>query len=250
MGADFVAASPADGYTLLEVASGYVLARALQGLPFDANKNMAPIAMVSSSLLFLFSSKKALPNVRTLNDFLDYAKTNSQRKLPYGSNGIGSTTHLAMILIEKKFNLNLNHVPYKGTSQYTIDFLAGDLVAMVDSLTANAAYVKAGQTVPLMVLLPQRTNLLPDVPTARELGHPELEVIASHGIAAPAGTPRAIVDRLSAAIKQSLAEPEVERVISVGNGVMYLDPSQYAESLNETYTKWGKVIRDNNIKAE
>lgn len=251
IGADFVAASPADGYTLLDLATAYLVGRGMRGQTFDATKDLAPIAMVTNSLTLLSINPKAIKNVRTLDEFVAYTKANPQHVMSYGSSGIGSSTHLAMALIAKKFNINSNHIPYKSGAPMMVDYLSGQLAAMVTDFTPVAPYIKTGQVIPLMVLTPQRSDQMPDVPTARELGHPDVEVIISHGISAPAGTPAPILEKLAASVKAALSDPEVLTPLRVtGNRVVYVSLGQYATALNESYAKWMKFVTDNNIKAE
>lgn len=251
IGADFVAASAPDGYTLLDLATAYLIGRGLRGQSFDANKDLAPIAMVTNSLTFLSVNSKAMKGVRTLDDFVAFAKANPQQVFHYGSSGIGSSTHLAMALIAKKFGLNANHIPYKSGAPMITDYLSGQLIAMVTDYTPLAAYVKSGQVTPIMILQAQRTDQMPDVPTARELGHPDVEVVISHGLSAPAGTPAPILEKLAAAVKVALSDPEVMTPLRVtGNRIVYTSLGQYATALNESYAKWMKFVQDNGIKAE
>ena len=251
IGADFVAAAPADGYTLLDLATAYLIGRGMRGQPFDANKDLAPIAMITNSLTLLSVNTTAVKNVRTLDQLIAYTKANPGQVINYGSSGIGSSTHLAMALITKKFNMNANHIPYKSGGQMMTDYLAGQLPAMVTDYTPVAQYFKTGQLTPLMVLTPQRSEQMPDVPTARELGHPDVEVIISHGLSAPAGTPAPILEKLANAVRVSLQDPEILAPLrATGNRVVYMGLGQYATALNESYTKWMKFVQDNNIKAE
>lgn len=251
LGADFVAASAPDGYTLLDLATAYLVGRGMRGQSFDANKDLAPIAMITNSLTLLSINPKSIPNVRSLNELVAYTKANPQQGLSYGSSGVGSSTHLAMALIAKKFAMNATHIPYKGGGPMMSDYLSGLLPMMVTDFTPVAQYIKTGQVIPLMVLTPQRTENLPDVPTARELGHPDVEVIISHGLSAPAGTPAPIVEKLAASVKAALNDPEVLAPLrATGNRVVYMSLGQYATALNDSYTKWMKFVTDNNIKAE
>ena len=249
IGADYVATSAPDGYTLLNLATAYLIGRALRGESFEAPKDLAPISMVTNSLTLLSVSANVMKGVRTLNDFIAFAKANPNVVINYGSSGVGSSTHLAMALIASKFNLNSTHVPYKSGGPMISDYIGGRLVAMVTDYTPLAQHIKNGVVVPIMVLQPQRTPLLPDLPTVRELGYPDVEVIISHGLAAPAGTPAHIVEKLAAAVKDSLSDPEVMTPLgATGNRIVYMAPAQYTESLNGAYTKWKKFIQDNNIK--
>lgn len=252
IGADSVAASPADGYTLLSVANVYIMAKALQGKPFDFKNEWTSVAGIASAATMFTINPKVVPGVKDFKDFLAYVKANPGTVLNYGSSGTGSSTHLAMVLITMRYGLNATHVPYKGQVLAVTDFIAGRLSAMVMDYGAGKAHIAAGTLLPLMLALPKRLQDQPDLPTARELGFHYLEsTMISFGFVAPKGTPPAIAARLADATREVVADRDIQDGIrKAGNEPNFIDTAAYAASLDDTYTRFIKIIKENSIKTD
>jgi tripartite-type tricarboxylate transporter receptor subunit TctC len=216
VGAEMVARAPADGYTLLVTsASTHVIAPVLRkSMPYDALKDFVPLALVAHGPTAIVVHP-SLP-VHTLAEFVQYARAHPG-KVAYASSGPGTILHLNGELFAAKTGTELLHVPYKGAVPASTDLLAGQVQAMFDSITNAAPQVKAGKLRALAVLTPQRSPLMPDVPTAQEQGFQGLEFPAWIGVFAPAGTPRDVVARLEDALKTLMAQPDLrEHFVQAG----------------------------------
>ena len=216
IGAGVVAKAPADGYTLLLTsASTHVIAPVLRkALPYDAQKDFAPLALLAHgpTAIVVHPSVPA----RTLAEFVQYVKAHPG-KVAYASSGPGTILHLNGELFASRTGTDLLHVPYKGAVPAATDLLGGQVQLMFDSITNSAPQVKAGKLRALAVLTPERSPLMPDVPTAQEQGFQGLEFPAWIGIFAPAATPRDVVAELTKALRTIMAAPDTrERFVQAG----------------------------------
>ena len=246
--AEFVAQSPADGYTIM-LASGSMLTvnpNLYKKLPVNYSKDFVNITNVASGPMLLSVSSK-LP-VKNLNEFITYAKT---KDLNFGSAGIGSQVHMAGENLTYSANIPATHVPYKGESAAINDLVAGQIDFMVGNLTAATGFAKTGQIKPIAVTSAKRVKQLPDVPTVAESGIPGFESTGWFGLVAPANTPKAITDKIydatvkavnSEAMKKSL---ELNGLTPVVNSQKDFDAQSKAESAN-----WEKVIKGRNISTQ
>jgi tripartite-type tricarboxylate transporter receptor subunit TctC len=246
--AEFVAQSPADGYTIM-LASGSMLTvnpNLYKKLPVNYSKDFVNITNVASGPMLLSVSSK-LP-VKNLNEFITYAKT---KDLNFGSAGIGSQVHMAGENLTYSANIPATHVPYKGESAAINDLVAGQIDFMVGNLTAATGFAKTGQIKPIAVTSAKRVKQLPDVPTVAESGIPGFESTGWFGLVAPANTPKAITDKIydatvkavnSEAMKKSL---ELNGLTPVVNSQKDFDAQIKAESAN-----WEKVIKGRNISTQ
>jgi tripartite-type tricarboxylate transporter receptor subunit TctC len=246
--AEFVAQSPADGYTIM-LASGSMLTvnpNLYKKLPVNYSKDFVNITNVASGPMLLSVSTK-LP-VKNLNEFITYAKT---KDLNFGSAGIGSQVHMAGENLTYSANIPATHVPYKGESAAINDLVAGQIDFMVGNLTAATGFAKTGQIKPIAVTSAKRVKQLPDVPTVAESGIPGFESTGWFGLVAPANTPKAITDKIydatvkavnSEAMKKSL---ELNGLTPVVNSQKDFDAQIKAESTN-----WEKVIKGRNISTQ
>ena len=246
--AEFVAQSPADGYTIM-LASGSMLTvnpNLYKKLPVNYSKDFVNITNVASGPMLLSVSTK-LP-VKNLNEFITYAKT---KDLNFGSAGIGSQVHMAGENLTYSANIPATHVPYKGESAAINDLVAGQIDFMVGNLTAATGFAKTGQIKPIAVTSSKRVKQLPDVPTVAESGIPGFESTGWFGLVAPANTPKAITDKIydatvkavnSEAMKKSL---ELNGLTPVVNSQKDFDAQIKAESAN-----WEKVIKGRNISTQ
>lgn len=246
--AEFVAQSPADGYTIM-LASGSMLTvnpNLYKKLPVNYSKDFVNITNVASGPMLLSVSTK-LP-VKNLNEFITYAKT---KDLNFGSAGIGSQVHMAGENLTYAANIPATHVPYKGESAAINDLVSGQIDFMVGNLTAATGFAKSGQIKPIAVTSAKRVKQLPDVPTIAESGIPGFESTGWFGLVAPASTPKAITDKIydatvkavnSEAMKKSL---ELNGLTPVVNSQKDFDVQIKAESAN-----WEKVIKGRNISTQ
>ncbi|QET05544.1 MULTISPECIES: Bug family tripartite tricarboxylate transporter substrate binding protein [Cupriavidus] len=252
IGAEVVAKSAPDGYTLLmgALTSHSTMATLEKGkLRYDLIKDFAPVMVVGSVPLVVVVNPK-LP-VNTLPELIQYGKANPG-KLNYASSGAGAPQRMAAELFKKEAGIDMVHVPYKGSGPAMTDLVAGQVNMMVETVPAAQPFIKAGQLRALAVAAPKRISMLPDVPSATEAGMPQLEVASTFGVLAPAGTPAAIVERLNAAIAKMLDNPEVkEQFLKQGvYAAAPTSPDKSAERLRTEVSRWEKVITDAQIKSD
>ena len=243
VGAEFVAKAPPDGYTLLVTsASTHVIAPVLRkSLPYDALKDFTPIALVAHGPTAIVVHP-SLP-VHTLAEFVQYAKAHPG-KIAYASSGPGTILHLSGELFAWKTGTELLHVPYKGAVPASTDLLAGQVQAMFDSISNSAPQVKAGKLRALAVLTPARSPLMPDVPTAAELGFEGLEFPAWIGLFAPAGVPRDVVTQCTKALQTMMAQPDSrERLVQSGLVPANVTEGEFAKLIAANQKVVGELVR-------
>ncbi|BDX21973.1 MFS transporter [Polynucleobacter sp. TUM22923] len=252
IGAEAVARSNPDGYTLLmgAVTSHSTMATLEKGkLRYDILKDFTPIMIVGSVPLVVVVN----PNVpvRTLKGLVDYAKA-SPDKLNYASSGAGAPQRMGAEIFQKEAQIKITHIPYKGSGPAMTDLVAGQVNMMVETVPAALPFINAGQLRPLAVTTSKRISMLPDVPTTAESGMPALEVSSTFGVLAPVGTPVAIINQLNAVIATLLVNPEVKEAF-LKQGVYAAaptNPKQSALLLAAEVKRWEKVIKEADIKAE
>jgi tripartite-type tricarboxylate transporter receptor subunit TctC len=208
IGAEFVMNAKPDGYTIFYGSSGPmgILPKLHKKISYDPVKNFAPIAAVAiSPLVLLIPPGKPY---KTFNEFVDYARKNPD-KLNYSSVGIGSTHHLGGELLSLAIGTKMTHVPYKGSAPAVIDLLAGRIDVAFDNYAPTKPHIDAGKLIPLGVAAEKRLTSLPDVPTIRELGFPDVLMASWSSFAAPAGTPQPIIDKLAGVFEQVTKDPAV-----------------------------------------
>src|SRR6266446_2315160 len=207
IGADLVAKSAPDGYTLLCTATSFGTNPAINPkLPFDPIKSFAPIILLATSTMAVIVTQGL--SARSMREFLDLAR-GQPGKLYYSSPGNGGPQHLAMELLKLDARIDLVHVPYKGSGGALADLVGGHVQAMIVSLQTAAPYVQSGKLRMLAVMSSERSEAFPDVPTLKELGLGDLEVDTWYGVFAPAGTPGAVVAKLNAELNPLLKQPEI-----------------------------------------
>lgn len=251
IGAAAVAAAPADGYTLLMGAmTSHSISAALNPkvATFDMDKSFAPVAIVGTvPLVFVVN-----PSIKasTLAEFIALAKSRPT-PLSFASAGNGSPQHLAGEMFQRAAGVQMLHVPYKGSGPAMTDLMGGQVDSMIETAPAAQSHIKAGKLRAIAAASAQRIATLPEVPTATEAGLKGFEVSSMFGIAAPAGTPAAIVTRLNDALKSILTLPDVkESLLAQGVIATYSTPQEAAVALRNESAKWTKVIRDGNIKPD
>jgi tripartite-type tricarboxylate transporter receptor subunit TctC len=244
IGAEIVARSPADGYTLLvgDVGTFAVNPHLYRKIAYDPVRDFTPVTLTSRHLLVLaVPGKSPLTSVQEL---IAQAR-NSPGALNYGSASIGSPHHLAMELLMQTAGLRLNHIPYRGGAPLTADMLGGRLdVAFID-LPSALPHLRSGWLRGLAIVAPERLPYLPDVPTLREQGFAGYEAEAWQGLVAPAGTPAHVVATLNAAYAKVCAEPAVRRRLEmIGIELTPGSPEAFSAYMRAESAKWGALIRD------
>jgi tripartite-type tricarboxylate transporter receptor subunit TctC len=252
IGADMVAKAPADGYTLLMGAlTSHAINTNLEKdkIKYNLEKDFTPVAIVGVVPL-VFVVNPSVP-VKNMKEFIAYAKANPG-KLTFASSGAGAPQRLAMEMFRYQLGLDLLHVPYKGSGPAMTDLVGGQVLTMSETVPAALQFIQAGQLRPLAVTTARRISQLPEVPTVTEAtGLPNFDVVSMFGIEAPAGTPQAIVYKLSSDIKTILQRPDVqERMLAAGVYVNYLSPAESSKRITRELNMWAKVVKDANIKAD
>jgi tripartite-type tricarboxylate transporter receptor subunit TctC len=250
LGHAVLAKSPADGYTLGLLVITVAIAPHLDNAPFDTFKDFAPISNMVSMTPIVIANPNAPFN--TLAELTRYAKANPD-KLAYGTPGVGTVPHLAAELFQIQSGTKLNHVPYKGATQQIQDLMGGStLLDFQSSLVVAMPQLKAERVKALAVLSDKRAVQLPNVPTAKESGYPELVVSPWFGLGAPAGTPADIVQKVQGAIYKGLNTQDVQdRFAAIGASVHpSKSPAEFSAYIKTEHERWGKVIQAANIKAE
>ena len=249
IGATAVARAPKDGYTLLLSAGTTftVNPHLAEKLPYKL-EDFEPVAAVAT-VPFAFVVKKDFP-AKTLPEFVAYAKANPG-KINNGTNGQGSMVHLLGELISNGLGVQLTHIHYKGAAPATMDMIGGVIDSNVEALTSAVPNIAAGQYRALAVLSAERQPLLPNVPTFKELGYPSIVGETWFAVFAPAGTPRPIIDKLSAALRKITTSPSFsEGMRKLGNEAKTSTPEELRVVTLQQSKGWGDLIRRLNIKAE
>jgi tripartite-type tricarboxylate transporter receptor subunit TctC len=244
---EFVAKTPADGYTLLVVFANYATFPSLQKhLSFDPTKDLVPVSDIATSPLVLTVSP-SLP-VKSVNDLVAYAKGKS---LNYASPGVGSMGHLAAELFQSMAGIKMTHVPYRGGGPAIIGLLGGQVDVYFSTPAAAVAQMKAGKLHALAVTGATRAGFAPELPTIAESGLKGYEVSGWFGIFAPAGTPQPVIDVVSRAIATAVKDPGIRDALAKdGDTPVGNSPSEFAKEVHADMEKWGKVIKDGHIELE
>ena len=250
IGAEFVAKSPADGYTLLVANTGTMVINPslYTKIGYDTLRDFVPIARTAQQPLAMVVNNDV--PVKTLAEFIAYAKKNDG-KLNYGSAGNGGISHLVPEMFKLATSINIVHVPYKGTAPAFTDLLAGQVQFMAESIPQVSQYVKAGKVRALAVTGPERNIALPDVPTMSEAGVKNFEVVGFYGILAPVATPKEVVAKLAQAFKEALESPEIRtRMIAQGADPAHLGPEAFAAALKVENERWSKAVKAAGVKLD
>ena len=248
--ADLVAKSPADGYTLLMTAPGplAVNANLYATLPFDPATAFAPVSLAGVAPLLLVVPA-SLP-VRNLKELLDYAKANPS-KVTFASQGNASSGHLTMELLKARTGMQAAHVPYKGSAPALNDLLAGHVTMMFDNTTSSLPLVRGGTLHAIAVAEEKRLIATPDIPTVAEQGVLGFVATPWFGIVTTAGTPGAVVDKLSAAINETLRTPAAQaRFLEMGVELRPNSPQAFERYISAETVKWKEVVRVSGAKLD
>jgi tripartite-type tricarboxylate transporter receptor subunit TctC len=251
IGTEFVAKSAPDGYTLLATASGPITVNPIlyAKVPYDPVKDFAPVAQCTVYQYVLVTL--AGSPIRSIADLVDAARA-KPGALSYGSTGIGGGNHLAGELFALATGTRMIHVPYKGSAAALADLLGGQLTFMFDTVITSVPQIRAGKLRAFAVSSLKRASSLPDVPTMDEAGIKGFDISQWQGVLAPAGTPKAIVDRLNAEIVRALHTAEVhERLVTQGgNEIVTGTPEEFATLIRSDLQKYAKLVKDARIPAQ
>jgi len=248
IGTEFVVRAPPDGYTLLLVnPANFINTTLYEHLTFDFLKDIVPVAGIAE----LPNVMEVNPNVpaHTVAEFIALAKA-IPGKINMASSGNGTSIHMSGELFKMMANVNLTHVPYRGSAPALTDLLGGQVQVMFDNLPSSIGHIKAGKLRPLAVTTAKRWETLPDVPTVGETV-PGYEASAIFGVAAPAGTPPEVIARLNREINAALADPGMKaRLADLGAAPLVTTPKEFAAIVASETEKWGKVVKFSGAKVE
>jgi tripartite-type tricarboxylate transporter receptor subunit TctC len=249
VGTDAVAKSPPDGYTLLAMSNTHTTNESLAAnKPFQLMRDFVPVAGINYSDLVMVVH----PSVpaKDLKEFIAYAKANPG-KLNYASSGTATPYHMAGELFKAMSGTDMVHVPHKASGEMRNSVIGGHVQMAFDAITTMASNVKAGQVRALGTSAAKRSSVLPDVPTVAEAGVPGYESTIWLGIMAPAGTPKAIVDRLNAEIVKVVSRTDVKEAWDKQGAVpLVMSPAEFDAYLRKDIDKWAQVVKSANLKAE
>ncbi len=255
VGAEMVAKSAPDGYTLLMGTVGtHGINRALYDkLPYDPIKDFAPITLVAGvpNVMVMQTEKARAMGINTVGDFIRYAKANPG-KLNMASSGNGTSIHLAGELFKSMSRTFMTHIPYRGSGPALLDMVAGNMDVMFDNLPSSMPQIKAGKLKALAVTSAQRSAALPDVPTIEQAaGFRGFDATSWFGLLAPAGTPADVVNRIQQETAKALNSPAVkERLLGQGAIPSGNTPAEFARHIDSEHKKWANVVKASGAKVD
>ena len=249
IGIELVAKAAPDGYTLVMTATPLALNTVLyKKVPYDPVRDFAPISQVAA-MPNIIVTHPALP-ARTIRELIALARSHPGQ-LVYASSGVGTGPHLSMELFLTMAGVKMGHVPYKGTNPGMIDTMAGQIQVLMSTLLPPLPHIKTGRLRALGVTSSKRVSSLREVPTIAEAGVPGYEVVGWYGIAAPANTPRDVINKLFGEIANILQSPETrEKLAADGAEPVGSTPEQFAAFIQSEIDKWSRVVKSSGIKVE
>lgn len=249
LGAEIAARAAPDGYTLVLTAPSHAVNMSMSTKPrYDVLKDFVPVALLSWSPQILIVNPAV--QAKTVQELIALAKANPGQ-LNYASPGNGSTAHMAMELFKVETGVNIQHVPYKGGGEATRDLVGGQVQVMFNAPSTALDFVRSSKARALGISSAKRSPLVPDLPTVAESGIPGYEVLIWQGLLAPAGTPRAIVERLNREINAVLKAPELQKEFTtLGVTPMPLTTKEFQDHLQAEVVKWTHVVKTNGLKAD
>jgi len=246
---EFVARSPADGYTLLINTGALAINMSLYSkLPFDAVRDFAPVSLFSESPNVLVVPAKL--QVASVKELIAMARK-SPGKLNYSSAGVGTTQHLAAELLKLRTKTFMVHIPYKGSAPSLTALMAAEVDFSFANIPAIHAHVKSGRLRPLAIAAARRDPQLPDVPTMKEAGIDGVEVVVWYGVLAPAATPKDIVQTLSSAVVRATRDPDTRRrLLEQGAVPVGSTSEEFSKVLREEVARWAEVVKISGARAD
>ncbi len=250
IGTDQAAKAPADGYTLLLVPTSHVINPSIFAkLPFDTERDFAPISMVATTPILVAVAPGVPAN--NLKELVALAHDNPQAVANYGSAGNGTVFHLATELFKRKNDIDPAHIPYKGGGPVVMALISGEVQLAFETMLSLQPYVRSGRAKALAVASRERSKVMPDVPTALEQGFPELVATNDYMMFAPAGTPKPVLDAIGAALARALADPDtVAKLSQQGADIVGSGPEQLAAYVHTELGRWAEVVKQARIKSD
>lgn len=247
LGTEFVSRAEPDGYTLALTASGTMAVNPyvyqLRYKPLEDFKQIT----VMVDLPFVVVTNNEFP-AKNLQEFIDYGRKNPN-KITFGNAGLGTQQHLTQLMFARAAGMQVNIVPYKGSSPAMNDLLGGHIDAVLDNTGVQTPFIKAGKVRPLFVTNPERVAALPDVPTAQEAGLPGFSAVAWFGLAAPKGTPDEIVDKIQQALARQFAKPEMtQRLLDLAMIPRVSTPAETTARVKSDLETFGKIAKEVDLK--
>jgi tripartite-type tricarboxylate transporter receptor subunit TctC len=249
IGTEIAARSAPDGYTLCMGTSGSIaISPNMNKVPYDPVKDLIPITQTSAQVMVVVVHP-SVP-IHSVRDLIAHAKAQPGRII-YASSGTGGSGHLAVELFQALAKVNMTHVPYKGNGPAVLAQVSGEVQLGFNNILAVLPHVQSGRLKAIAVTSAKRTATVPDVPTLAEAGVLGYEATSWNGIFAPAKTPRPIIDRIHAEVVKILNTPDVrEKLIAAGSDPVGSTPEEFLAYVKVELARWGKVIRENNIRAD
>jgi tripartite-type tricarboxylate transporter receptor subunit TctC len=250
IGAEAAARSAPDGYTLflMDNNSSSITPALIARLPYDPEKDFTPITQAVRGPFFLIANEAL--GVGSVQELIALARRRPGQ-INYASPGNATVHHITMEQLKLLAKIDLVHVPYKGVIQVTPALLSNEVSVMFNTLPSMIQHVKAGKLRILAVASLQRTALMPDVPTVAEAGFPEFDLDTTVGFAAPAGTPRPVIERLHGALVKGMNAPDVKaKLLTFGMEVVGSTPEQFGEQIRKRRAYYAKLVRDINLKLD
>lgn len=239
-----------DGHTILLAASGNLSANQYlyKKLGFDPIKDLAPVVQISKFPLVLEVSEKS--EIRSFQDYVKAAKDPANR-VTFASASNGSPQHLGGELFKSMAKVDISHVPYKGAGPALVDLMGGQITSMFDIMGSSMQHIRSGKLRPLAVTTKTRSPMLPDVPSISELGYPQFEYYAWHGISTTAGTPKPVIDRLNSELRALFADKEFQaKWLEIGSEVVAGTPEQFDQFIRAEAGKMEALIRNLNVQLD
>ena len=255
IGADLVAKSPADGYTILMGTVGtHGINKALYPkMPYDSQKDFAPITLVAGvpNVMVMNADKAKALNINTVPEFITYAKANPA-KFSMASSGNGTSIHLAGELFKSRTGIFMTHIPYRGSGPALLDLVGGSVDVMFDNLPSALPQIKAGKLKAFAVTSAQRSTAVPELPTIEEAGKlTGFDASSWFGLLAPAGTPPDVVSRIQQEVAKSLNTPGMkEKLLAQGAIPGGNTPEQFITFINAEHIKWAQVVKVSGAKVD
>jgi tripartite-type tricarboxylate transporter receptor subunit TctC len=250
VGTAYVAKSPADGYTFLFVFDSHAVNQALvPNLPYDTAKDFAPVMLVGTAP-YAIATATAKP-WKSFTDVVAASKAKPE-SVSVGSIGNGTLGHLLLVMAQQQAGIKLTHAPYRGGGPMSQDMLGGQIELGVGSVALLTPHVRGGRMRAIAVAGEKRSAALPEVPTLIEQGYPGLTAHAWWGIFAPAGTPKLVIDKFHAELVKVYNLPDVRKTLTetLGMDLVASTPDQLQQWTSTEMQRWGKIVKDNNIRAD
>jgi tripartite-type tricarboxylate transporter receptor subunit TctC len=249
IGLETAAASPADGHTIVVVSATTVVYPILYKARFDVLRDFVPVSQITAQGYLLAVNPTAVP-VKSVTEFVTFLKANPG-KLNFASSGIGSLIHLSGELFMVATGTRMTHVPYKGMGAAYADLVSGNIELSFPTIVSSQTHIKSGRLRGLAVTLPKRAPAVPDLPTMAEAGVKGVVVTNWYGVLAPAGTPRATVERLNREIVNVMQHADMmKRLIADGSEAMGSSPEAFRKHLGSEREQWTRVIKQAGIRGQ